>query len=1038
MGRPSIPFAIRALRQETDPSRAWSIFDRVLSLSIWADTPFYTSMMSFCKRHLPSKAPEVLSAAVSRGVRITESLFCTFLGACQNATPVMVSEALEWYSKPSTPRSHNVIFGVANLCRVSKHPGLALFLVKDIVDHNVPFTDQLVSILAACCSESKGPIAACTAQQLLDRMQSGQIPRHSLMPTYANLLTTLLAEDLLKSALTVFPLMKLNGVLPSESMCANTIIALLKKGRTHDALDVFQTMVDQSLRVNARVFVTLVAACGRSGKDSAVQALYTYATSKNLIADDFVASAFISAYDHCGKLDLAEDVFRSRGVPDLITSSAMIAAYYHHVRLPNAIGVFERVKANGLHISLEVYTNMLSVFIKVDRVADAMNLFNEMTSKNVRVGIPALASLIAACGRSSNLDSVQSLYRHAENRALVLDDVIASAFIFAFDHCSDVACAERVFQVRQQVSTPHVVTFSSMIAAYNHHNMHAKALETFDNLEVAGLSTSVPVFCSIAAVFVKVGRVLDALRLYERVQGDMSRSRAVMFASLVGACGRYADLPAVQTVHQFAEQDSGLLLKDDAVVGAFVLAYGSWGDLDTAMRLFNGLDVGQYPLTKNAMVTSYARHGMLPNAIAVFEGMLSSSVPISGGTYGTMLSVYGRSDRVLEALGLFRAVVSRSLVVDAGDIASLIASCGRAFDVQAMVQLHGFARERNMLQDRRVISSLVTAYSDCGYLPSAEDVFRTTAAPSTTVINSMIAAYAQHGMLQQATAAFDTMRAIKRRPNDETLLALLTACAHVGDLPAANAFVAEFTLRWRVAMTSLHANCFIDLYGRLGDLDAAERLASSLLIPSAASWAALLNACRRHGDLERAERVVARIQAFPDAGSHLVSAYTLMADLYMSVGRVDDHRRMREEMGTQALTQAPGRATLALPDRPVRHFASNDPMRLPDAALRGAHARLIDTATDGGYLPDLSSSPPDDDNARQSVHGHCTKVAVAYALMKVPPGEPLRLSTTRRICPDCHDFLQRISAVMQCHVSVRDPARHHHFQEGPCSCCGYW
>ncbi|RYR17978.1 hypothetical protein Ahy_B03g062626 isoform C [Arachis hypogaea] len=43
-----------------------------------------------------------------------------------------------------------------------------------------------------------------------------------------------------------------------------------------------------------------------------------------------------------------------------------------------------------------------------------------------------------------------------------------------------------------------------------------------------------------------------------------------------------------------------------------------------------------------------------------------------------------------------------------------------------------------------------------------------------------------------------------------------------------------------------------------------------------------------------------------------------------------------------------------------------------------------------------------------------------------------------RICWDCHEVAKMISKLFYREIIVRDRNRFHHFEDGQCSCKGYW
>lgn len=69
---------------------------------------------------------------------------------------------------------------------------------------------------------------------------------------------------------------------------------------------------------------------------------------------------------------------------------------------------------------------------------------------------------------------------------------------------------------------------------------------------------------------------------------------------------------------------------------------------------------------------------------------------------------------------------------------------------------------------------------------------------------------------------------------------------------------------------------------------------------------------------------------------------------------------------------------------------------------------------------------------------HSEKLAVAFAILNVPSGRPIRVMKNLRVCGDCHAAIKLISKIVGRLIIVRDNNRFHHFSEGVCTCGDYW
>ncbi|XXQ35837.1 Pentacotripeptide-repeat region of PRORP domain-containing protein [Plasmodiophora brassicae] len=479
--RPTACLAVLSLRQEDDPNRGWAIFERMVESGIDIDEKFFQTMMTFCKQRLPTKAPQVLSAALDRRIPINATLFSKFLWACRKAAPPMLWQALDMYSKCGV-RSPDIIFQLANICRMSRCPTTALFLVQDAIENNVDIDLKLMSLFAACCAESLCTRAADTAERLLDLVRSKRIGPYHNHELYCNLLKALVAQDRFDAAVNALDLLDSIGFPPAMQAFTLVLSALAKSGNVQQALTVFRTMVDRGIRVDTPALACLVAACGRAAQLDAVQEIHEYVRDNELVLNDLVVSALISAYANCGDLEAAAGAFAERCTtsdPHGDVFNSMISAYCKHGKVAEARSVFDRLPAP----TIESCNAVVSALVKDDRVSEAMPYFRVMTGLSAKPDVPWFVRLINACDRCFEASSATVLYGFAKSSGMVGSDKVASAFIAAYAACCHVDRAYDVFADRCAHSVPGVPVFDSMIAGFAQHGMLDEALDAFNRLK---------------------------------------------------------------------------------------------------------------------------------------------------------------------------------------------------------------------------------------------------------------------------------------------------------------------------------------------------------------------------------------------------------------------------------------------------------------------------------------------------------------------------------------------------------------------------
>ena len=115
---------------------------------------------------------------------------------------------------------------------------------------------------------------------------------------------------------------------------------------------------------------------------------------------------------------------------------------------------------------------------------------------------------------------------------------------------------------------------------------------------------------------------------------------------------------------------------------------------------------------------------------------------------------------------------------------------------------------------------------------------------------SIIGGLALHGTEHDdALSYFSKMIDVGLRPDEVTVLGVLSACCHGGLVEEGRKYFTQMTSKFSLSPQLKHYSCMVDLLGRAGLLDEAEELIKSLAIEhDAVVWGALFFACRMHGN----------------------------------------------------------------------------------------------------------------------------------------------------------------------------------------------
>ncbi|KAK3027844.1 hypothetical protein RJ639_041478 [Escallonia herrerae] len=190
------------------------------------------------------------------------------------------------------------------------------------------------------------------------------------------------------------------------------------------------------------------------------------------------------------------------------------------------------------------------------------------------------------------------------------------------------------------------------------------------------------------------------------------------------------------------------------------------------------------------------------------------------------------------------------------------------------------------------------------------------------------------------------------------------------------------------------------------DLDYAFRLFTQIEYPNSFVWNTLIQACA----------------------------------LYAAANRWNEVGLLRKMMTDKGVRKEPGCSSIEI-DGVDHEFFAGDTSHSQTKDIYQLLDVIEDRLGSIGYCPDVSQAPMVDetiDGKQQSLRLHSERLAIAFGLLNLKPGVPIRVLKNLRVCDDCHNVTKLISKMYNVDIIVRDRARFHHFRDGSCSCMDYW
>ncbi|KAL9674000.1 hypothetical protein QQ045_030264 [Rhodiola kirilowii] len=760
-----------------------------------------------------------------------------------------------------------------------------------------------------------------------------------------------------------------------------------------------------------------------------------------------------------GRVDEARQVFDKMIEKDEFSWNTMVAAYANAGRLDEAREVFyETPNKSGI-----TWSSLISGLCRYGCDNEAFESFLEMRAEGVEASQYTLSSLLRKCSSSGLLVGCEQIHAHAVKTCNDLNVFVATGLVDVYGKCGCVEEAEYLFD--KMMPDNNYVLWTAMLTGYTQSGEEYKAIDFFKSMRSEGIQSNQFTFPSILtacaqALTLEFGKQVHCCIVKTGFEPNVfvKTSLVDMYAKCGGLCSARVILEnmvgddvvpwnsmIVSCVRQGFEEESLLLFKkmharnmriDDYTFPSVLNSIASFTDVRNAKCVHSLICKTGFEASKpvsNALVDMYAKKGDLQFAFSIFHHMPDKDVI----SWTSLVTGCAHNGQYEDGLKLFCDMRAEGIHPDQFVIASVLSSCAEITVLELGQQVQADFIKSRLNSTLSLDNSLISMYAKCGCIDAAQRVFDSMQIRDIVTWTALIVAYAQNGKGKESLHLYEKMIMSGLKPDYITFVGLLFACSHVGLVEKARGYFESMDAVYGIKPGAQHLACMIHLLGKSGKLDEAEELLSQMTIkPDAIIWKALMSACRTHKNVELAERAASNLFQLEPTNA---APYVMLSNIYSASGMWDKAATVRRSMKSKGVAKEPGCSWFEINGK-VHRFVSEDRSHIRMAEIYIKIDEMVTLIKDAGYVHDNKSvlHDTDEEGKELGLAYHSEKLAVAFALLVVPQGAPIRIFKNLRVCADCHAAMKFISRVYHRHIVLRDCNCFHHFKEGTCSCEDYW
>ncbi|KAJ3698121.1 hypothetical protein LUZ61_001826 [Rhynchospora tenuis] len=193
---------------------------------------------------------------------------------------------------------------------------------------------------------------------------------------------------------------------------------------------------------------------------------------------------------------------------------------------------------------------------------------------------------------------------------------------------------------------------------------------------------------------------------------------------------------------------------DSVSWNSMLAAYVQSGDVNESLLIFNSMpEEEKDAFTSNSMISLFGKSNMVVDAEKLFNEMGYRDMV----SWSTMISCYKHNGMFVEALELFAKMNKEFILVDEVLTVTILSACAQVGVIRQGEIIHGFIMRLGLDAYNNVRNTLIHMYSSYKDAESATKVFNLSDSLDQISWNSMLAGYIKCNRIEDAKVLFDKM-----------------------------------------------------------------------------------------------------------------------------------------------------------------------------------------------------------------------------------------------------------------------------------------
>ncbi|CAO2826146.1 unnamed protein product [Amaranthus hypochondriacus] len=553
-----------------------------------------------------------------------------------------------------------------------------------------------------------------------------------------------------------------------------------------------------------------------------------------------ILTQLINTYSLFQKYDSARWVFDSVPNPGVILYNSMIRAYSRSGQYDEALKMFHKMTERKVEPDKYTYTFVLKACAGKFDFKEGINVHSDVIRRNLELDVYISTGLVDMYCKMGQLDRAREVF----DKMPKTDIVSWNAIIAGISEDGDPNEALGFVRAMQLGGiVPNSVTLLNLFPSIcKLENVRiCRSIHGF----VARRDFRSKVYNGLIDMYSKCGFVEDARLVFDRLQGRDHVSWGSMMAGYAHNGCFY------EVLELFDELRSKNVVMNKVSIVSSSVAASELRDLERgkeihkcAMQCFIDSDV----IVATSLMTMYVKCGELENSNQVFRGLKEKDLV----AWSAIIAAHAQSGFPTKAASLFCEMVQEKLKPNSVTLLSMFPACAEFSSAKPGKSIHCYCLKSGMDSEITVRNGLISMYAKRELFNQAMAIFHRMPSKNVVSWNSLISGFAQNGDAFQVMKMFHELLSSCLRPDSETMVGVIPACALSQDLENGMC-VHALIIKCGFTSDCYIKNALVDMYAKCSRVCLAEKIFSENdYIKDEVSWNAIISGFVHNGMSKKA------------------------------------------------------------------------------------------------------------------------------------------------------------------------------------------